>query len=66
MGGSDQQFGLAAQESGNLQHVNVFGSDIGLDGLMDVGYYGDIKRLAHLAQDAQRLLVTDAGERIHA
>ena len=66
VGGSDQQFGLAAQESGNLQHVNIFGGDIGLDGLMDVGHYGDIKRFAHLAQDAQRLLVTDAGERIHA
>ena len=66
MGSSDQQLGLSAQEGGNLQHIDKFGCDVGLHGLVDVGHHGNLEGVAHLAQDAQRFLVTDAGKRVDA
>ena len=60
--GSNKQFGLTAKECGNLQDVHIFGCDISLHGLVDIGHNGNIKRLAHFAQDAQGFLVTNASE----
>ena len=64
--GGHEEVGLAAEESGNLEHVDVFGGHACLFGRMDVGDHGDAERLTHLGQNSQSLMVADAGERVEA
>ena len=57
-----QEVGLAAEEGGNLQHVDILGGHRGLGLAVDVGHHGDIVFLADGAQDLEALAVADAGE----
>ena len=50
----DKQIGLAAEKSGNLQHVDRLRGDRALRGLVHVGEHGKAERLANFREDRQR------------
>jgi hypothetical protein len=41
--GSDQQVGLAAEESGNLEDIDGFGGDLAVRGLVHIGEHGQAR-----------------------
>ena len=53
MGGGDQKVGLAAEESGNLQHIHGLGHGGALIALMHIGQNRQTEMLANLREDRQ-------------
>ena len=49
----DQEIGLAAQEGGDLQHVDRLRRDRALPGLVDVRQHGQAERFANFREDRQ-------------
>ena len=60
LGGGAQQVGLAAEEGGDLQHVDHLGHGLALPALVDVGQHRQARGLLHLGQDLDALLQPDA------
>ena len=56
----DQQIGLAAEEGGDLQHVDRLRRDRALRALVHVGEHRQAERLADFGEDRQRRLQPDA------
>ena len=66
MGSGHQQVGLATEESGNLQHIDILGCHASLLGRVDIGYHGNLVGLTHPTQYLQGLLVANAGKGVEA
>ena len=62
LGGGFEQVGLAAEERGDLQQIDVFGGDVRLLGGVDVGGDGDAEFLGDFAEDAAAFLDAGAAE----
>ena len=61
--GSDQQVGLAAEERGNLDHVDHFAHGRGLPRFMDVGQQLQPPLRAHVGEHPKPLFESGAAER---
>ena len=61
-GGGDEQVGLAAEKSGDLQDVDDFSGGGGLVGFVDIGEDGDLDLVAHAGEDAQAFGEAGAAE----
>ena len=64
--GGHQQIGLAAKEGGNLQHVDGFGGDFAVGGLVYVGEHRQARIFRDAAEDARALREAGAAKALHA
>ena len=60
-----EKIGLAAEESGDLEEIDVFRSDLRLLGGMDIGGDGDFELLGNFTEDAATFDNPGAAEGIH-
>ena len=65
-GGGYEQVGLAAEEGGDLEDVDVLGGEVGFLCRVDVGDGGDAEGAADFFEHFQGFLVADAGEGVEA
>jgi hypothetical protein len=57
--GGNQQFGLPAKESGDLQYIHVFGGSACLAGYVNIRKGKDAEALAHITEYLQPLRIPD-------
>src|ERR1700683_963854 len=60
--GGDEQFGLAAEEGGGLEHVRAFSGDFAMAGLMNVGEDGQARLFGEATQNRCALNQAGAAE----